>query len=143
MNLADIFILIILAVFVVAAVVFLHARKKKGGCGCSGCSGGCIGCEKSGKRRISKDSPRTYTSFIRRQRTPVERQGSFAVLCLSIRRDGSEQNRKRDWGAVILYPEERRNLLPQCVPSPRFPHRIRRFFRPRCARCKAPVWQFQ
>ena len=30
MNLADIFILIILAVFVVAAVVFLHARKKKG-----------------------------------------------------------------------------------------------------------------
>ena len=45
----EISLVLFIAVFVVAAIVFLHARKKKGGYGCSGCSGGCIGCEKSEK----------------------------------------------------------------------------------------------
>ena len=50
MDIPSIVVLIVVAVCLTGAVVYLVRNRGKGCGGCSGCSGGCAGCARQGKK---------------------------------------------------------------------------------------------
>ena len=50
MDIPSIIVLIVVAVCLTGAVVYLVRNRGKGCGGCSGCSGGCAGCARQGKK---------------------------------------------------------------------------------------------
>lgn len=58
MDIPSIIVLIVVAVCLTGAVVYLVRNRGKGCGGCSGCSGGCAGCARQGKKeRKSREKP--------------------------------------------------------------------------------------